>query len=237
MIKYLWRWHPKVALRYLPIIDQIRKSELLDKPILEMGSGSLGIAPYLGKPITGVDVDFSGPQIDLVTKIRGSATKLPIVGQSFETVIMVDVLEHLTIQSRFQAIKEAVRVTKTLLVIATPCGNLSEEEDVYLSRYYQKIYGKSFPFYKEHLKHGLPSCEWLDATINKIALESGRQISTQVEGNINLKLHRFLMKGWMTKNFIVDIVFRKLFLLFIPIMLLFNKEPTYRKIFYVRLKK
>lgn len=237
MIKYLWRWHPKVALRYLPIIQKIKREDLYKQPILEIGSGSLGIAPYLGKKVTGVDIDFSGPQIDLLTKVRGSAVKLPITNQSFKTVLMVDVLEHLPMKLRLRAIAESIRVTKDLLIIATPCGNHAYEEDLYLSKYYEKVHGEQFPFYKEHIKYGLPTLQFMNATIRKVAEKSKRKITIEVEGNINLTLHRFLMKGWMTRNFIIDVIFRKLFLLFIPVMRELNYEPTYRKIFYIRFKK
>lgn len=237
MINYLWRWHPKVALRYLPIIQKIKRLGLVDMSILEIGSGSLGIAPYLGKPVTGIDIDFTGPQIDLLTKLRGSAVKLPIANQSFNTVLMIDVLEHIPPQDRLRAIAESVRVTKDVLIIATPCGKLAYEEDLYLSKYYEKVHGKQFPFYKEHIKYGLPTFQFMNATIRKVAEESKRKITIEVEGNINLALHRFLMKGWMTRNFLIDIIFRKIFLLIIPLMLIFNYEPTYRKIFYIKFIK
>lgn len=235
-IKNLWRWHPKVALRYLPIIKKIKHLGLVDNSILEIGSGSLGIAPYIGKPIIGIDVDFAGPQIDILTKIRGSATKIPFKNKSFNIVLMVDVLEHLPTKERKKAIEEAVRVSNRLLVIATPEGKLSEQEDHYLSKYYKRVYGKEFPFYIEHLGYGLPRREWINDTINSVAVKRKRNISIEIEGNINLTLHRFLMKGWMTKNFFVDLIFRKFFLTLIPIMGFLNNEPTYRKIFYINFK-
>lgn len=237
MIKYLWRWHPEVALRYLPIVKKIKNLKIPKPSVLEIGSGSLGIVPYLGRPVTAVDIDFSGPQIDLLTKVRGSAVKLPIVNQSFDVVLMIDVLEHIPEDKRLQAIKEAIRVTKYLLVIAVPCGELSGKEDHYLARYYKKIYGKNFSFYEDHLKYGLPKKEWINDKIREISRKYKRTTVIETEGNINLSLHRFLMKGWMTKNFIIDVIFRKFFLIFIPIMLLLNNEPTYRKIFYIEFKK
>lgn len=39
---YFYRWHPEVALRYLPIVDQIQKLER-KLNILDIGSGGLGI--------------------------------------------------------------------------------------------------------------------------------------------------------------------------------------------------
>lgn len=233
MLKNLWRWHPKVALRYLPIIKKIHEEGLSKNSILEIGSGSLGIAPYLGKSLVGVDLDFSGPQTDLLTKVRGSVLQLPFEDKSFDTVIMVDVLEHILNKYRETAVSEAIRVCRKLFIVATPEGIESEKEDRYLSAYYKKTFGKEFPFFNEHIDYGLPKKEELNATINKIGKNKGRKLKIEIRGNINMNLHRFLMKGWMTNNKLVDIIFRKVFLLFIPIFLKLNKEPVYRKIFYV----
>lgn len=190
MITNLWRWHPKVALRYLPIVKKIKDENLVDKPILEIGSGSLGIAPYLNKEMVGLDFNFSGPQTSLLTKVHGSAVNLPFKDNSFDTVIMVDVLEHIAPKSRETAVFEAIRVVKDLLVIATPEGKTSEKEDRHLSDYYQKIYAKEFPFYKEHLTFGLPKSEWINATINKALKNYKKRAEITVQNNVSMVLHR-----------------------------------------------
>lgn len=236
MIKHLWRWHPKVALRYLPVVKLIKQSKIDSPKILEIGSGPLGIAPYLQKEITAVDLDFSGPHTSLLTKVKSSALSLPFKKQSFDVVIMMDVLEHLPYEKREKAIREAVRVCKQLLVIGSPCGKQSEAEDLYLSNYYQQIHDQLFPFYQEHLKYHLPSKSWINDTIIKTVEKLKRKMIIKIQGNINLKLHRILMKGWITKNIIIDIIFRKTLLLFIPIMMRMNQEPSYRKLFIVFFK-
>ncbi len=43
------RWHPEVAIRYLPIVKQLKATSLSSGSMLEVGSGWLGIAPYLVK--------------------------------------------------------------------------------------------------------------------------------------------------------------------------------------------
>ncbi|MBI2029516.1 class I SAM-dependent methyltransferase [Candidatus Gottesmanbacteria bacterium] len=233
MIKQLWRWHPKVALRYLPIVNRIRNLHLEDKPILEIGSGSLGITPYLAKRVTGLDIDFSGPSSDLLTYVYGSVLKIPFNNNAFDTVLMVDVLEHIPPKNRKKAIQEAVRVAKKFLVIAVPEGRLSESEDKELSEYYKSVFLKEFPFYKEHLEFGLPKKEEIVNMVNLACKSYSKRATIRVEGNVNMKLHNFLMKGWMTNNIFIDLIFRKLMLLFIPIFTRLNQEPVYRKIFYI----
>lgn len=233
MIKHLWRWHPKVALRYLPVIAKIKKLKLIDKPILEIGSGSLGIVPYLDKQITAVDVNFDGPQTDLMTKIRSSALNLPFNNHSFDVVVMIDVLEHLSFKNRYKAIEEAARVTSKLLIIGVPCGDIARQEDKYLADYYESVYHQTFSFYQDHLKYQLPTQKQMSDTIIEINKLNKRQFTLEIKGNVNIKLHRFLMRGWISKNLLVNLIFRKIFLLFIPLMRQINWEPTYRKLFYV----
>lgn len=233
MIK-LTRWHPKIALRYLPIIQKIKKYKLENSSILEIGSGSLGITPYLGKSITGLDIDFQGPNEELLTKVYGTTVSIPFDRQSFDTVLMIDVLEHIDPEKRIQAIIEALRVTKKLLIIAFPSGELAFEEDRFLANYYQNIHSGPFTFFQEHLRFGLPTEKFVNDTIIKDNKRNKRKAGIEIQGNVNLALHRFLMKGWITENIFIDIIFRKLFLILIPVFRCFNQEPTYRKIFYIK---
>lgn len=236
MIRRLWRWHPKVALRYLPIVAKINSMGLSLRPILEIGSGSLGIAPYLGRSVTGLDIDFSGPNSDLLTKVYGSALDVPFANSSFDTVLLVDVLEHIPADKRMTALKEATRVARKLLVIAVPEGPLSQQEDRQLANYYKSIYHKEFPFYKQHLIFGLPQERKLKTMIDAACKTYKKKATIEVVGNVNMKLHNFLMKGWMTNNFLIDLIFRKLMLVAIPLYARMNNEPVYRKIFFVTLK-
>ncbi len=235
MKKPFERWHPKIALRYLPIVKEIKKSGLENPQILEVGSGSLGIVPYLDLPVTGVDVDFSGPQFPLLKQVKGKATNLPFPDNSFDFAISVDVLEHLLPEKRAKAIAEVLRCAKVEVFMAVPCGKGAMEQDKELNSLYQQIFGQPFPFLKEHLTFGLPEKEWLSDTIKEEAAKLGKEVEIWTEGNINLSLRNFLMRGWMTKNIIIDFIFRKVFLLFIPIFRRMNREPTYRQIFFVKI--
>lgn len=232
----LWRWHPEVALRYLPIIAKIRQSGLNKPSILEIGSGSLGITPYIGKQVTGLDINFSGPQTDLLTKVNGNAVNINFPDKSFAIVLSVDVIEHLPKKLREQAISEALRVASKLLIIAAPAGSKSIEEDQYLARHYFKIHQKSFPFYQEHQAYGLPQRGWMEKTIVECAHKMKKRITAHTEGNINLSLHRILMKGWITKSPLQDLLFRKVMLVAIPLFRTLNHRPYYREIVYCKIR-
>ncbi|MEK7165831.1 MAG: hypothetical protein AAB874_03430, partial [Patescibacteria group bacterium] len=69
----IYRWHPTIALRYLPIIDELRKNGFLNVDVLEVGSGSIGIVPYLRHQVVGVDIAFLDPIHRNLTPILGDA--------------------------------------------------------------------------------------------------------------------------------------------------------------------
>ena len=157
--RFFWGQHPETATRYFPVVAQIKKANLKNPRILEVGSGSLGVVPYLKKEIDGLDINFSGPQSPLLNKIKGKATDLPFRKNSYDVVISVDLLEHLSKDEREKAVFEMIRVAKNLAIIVVPTGELSQKQDRQLDKYYQKVFGTRNQFLKEHVQNGLPKTE------------------------------------------------------------------------------
>ncbi|MBI2009621.1 MAG: class I SAM-dependent methyltransferase [Candidatus Chisholmbacteria bacterium] len=231
-----FHWHPQLALRYLPIVNMIKSLPIKNPTILEVGSGSLGIGPYLNKPFTAVDLDFSGPQWKKAKKIIASATKLPFPDNHFDVVLSVDMLEHLKPEDRNQAVTEMLRVAKTTSIIALPVGKLAAAQDKHLDSLYQKKFGHQFPFLKEQVNYGLPETADVRRWITTAARNTRKEISIQTSGNRNLRLRSFLMQGWMNQNLLVNIFFRKILLIFLPLLALIDKRPPhYRQIFFVKI--
>lgn len=230
-----YRWHPAIALRYLPFVDKIKEQKY--DTILEVGSGGLGIVPYLKRKVTGVDTDFKPPFHPLLKKVKGSVVKLPFKNSLFDVVISVDMLEHLKRYEREKAISEMLRVAKKEVLIGVPCGKLSEAEDLYLHKLYQLRFGKSYKYFQEQIKEKLPEKEDIIYIINIAANRLTKEVSIETKGNENIITHRILMKGWMTKNIIVDIFFRKIMLFFIPFFRLIDPSPYYRQLFFIKIGK
>ncbi len=230
-----YRWHPQLALRYLPVISYINGLKIKDPKIIEVGPGSLGIGPYLNHPFTGVDIDFSGPQWSQMKQVKGRAENLPFPSDSFDIALSVDVIEHLLPKNRQPAIAELFRVARREVIIAVPVGQLSAQQDRELNKEYYQKFNCEFPFLKEHLKYGLPESVEVISLIKSAAKKLGKKVSIRQQGDRNLSLRRWLMQGWMTKNPLINFFFRKVLLLFLPILFLFDKKPPhYRQIFYVR---
>lgn len=239
-----YRWHPELAMRYLPVVEIIQKigptkaRRLAFRradpiSILEIGSGGLGIAPYLNMPVTGVDVEFKPPFHPNLTRVVGKAEKLDFADKSFEVVISSDMLEHLPKEMRGKAIFEMIRVAKLGVVIGVPCGVEAAGHDEELRREYLTIHKTEFPFLKEQVEYGLPDRTDIIAYIEKASKKLDSKIKLTVSGNENMTTRKFLMRGWMSSNFLVNVFFRKILLPFIPLFMLLERPPYYRQIFYV----
>ena len=238
-IIHFYRWHPEVAIRYLPVVRAIRDSKfkILDSRILEVGSGWLGIAPYLGGQITGLDENFEKRSFPLLKQVKGSILKIPFGSNSFDIIICIDVLEHLPKNKRQTAIDELLRVGKKYVFIGVPCGKESLNQDLLLDKLYKKVFSKPFPFLQEHLKYGLPEEKQITQSIKEAAKINKKDINIRTTGNESLKLRKFLMRGFITKNPLIDFIYRKAMLFGIPFFSLFDRPPYYRKLFFVRIKQ
>ena len=230
---WFWeRWHPEVALRYLPIMSEIKKMGG-NISILEVGSGGLGIVPYIKRPVTGADVNFYPPFHPLLKRVKADAKKLPFGNCSFDVVISVDTLEHMSASLRKNAISEMIRVAQNKVIISVPSGKLAFEQDLILDKLYKERFGKSYPFLEEQIGYGLPDKEEIRDTIHNEAKKHCKKINLRILGNENLMLRLFLMKGFINKNIFVNIFFRKILLFLIPVISRLNQDPAYRQIFLV----
>lgn len=230
-----YRWHPEVSLRYLPIVSDIKKN-FRQQSVLDVGSGGLGIAPYLKSRVTGVDLDFKPPFHPLLNRVKGSALKLAFKDKTFDIVIGVDLLEHIKENEREKAVFEILRVAKKRAYLAVPCGKEAEKQDKLLNYYFRQKFGYNYHFLEEQLKYGLPEEEDLVKIIKHAARILNKKINIKIIDNENLQLREFLMKGWITNNLLVNFFYRKFMLITIPLLRLFNQRPVYRKIFIIKMR-
>lgn len=230
------RWHPEVALRYLPAVTEINRFRRKIK-VLEVGSGGLGIGPYLKREITGVDPQFQPPFSQYLKRVIGSAIHLPFGNNTYDVVVSLDMLEHLKNKERIKAIREMIRVAKGKLIIGVPCGKKAYDQDLLLDHLYRQIHRKNYPYLEEQLANGLPEKEDIRDTIVISAKQQHKHIRIDIKGNENLRLRGFLMHGFISNNILVHIIFRKIMLFFLPVLRYLNQEPVYRQIFIVDIKK
>jgi ubiquinone/menaquinone biosynthesis C-methylase UbiE len=230
---FFYRQHPETALRYLPIVKMIKEKKWEKQKILEIGSGSYGIAPYLKEEIVGVDTDFSEPEYPLLKQVKTSGKKLPFKDSSFDLVILSDVLEHIPKSVRRQVLEEAVRVGKKAVFISGPFGEDSSKQDKKLANYSLKRTGGMHPYFKEHLELGLPEVE----DIFKYLEANSKVKEIKIMGDyLNLSIREWMMKLFISNSKLSYYFYLKGLMFFIPILIKINNKPCYRTLLFVELK-
>lgn len=228
-----YRMHPETALRYLPIVDLIKNKGFINMKILEVGSGSYGITPYLNKEVVGVDTSFDEPDFPLLKQVKASATKLPFKDNEFDITILSDVLEHLPKKLRDKTLFEATRVSKVCLIVSGPFGAEPARQDKKLADYSIKKLGKMHYFFSDHLRYGLPE----ESDIMKFALSLKKVKDVKVIGSyLNLKVRELLMKFFISNNKFIFYFYLKGLMLLVPLLRLCNFKPCYRKLILINLK-
>src|SRR3989344_5164298 len=196
--KFYWKQHPEAALRYLPIVSELKNLHLEDSKILEIGSGSLGIIPYLKRSIDGLDVDFSGPQTKLLRKIKGSAINLPFRKNDYDVALCADTLEHIEPENREQSIYE--------------------KQDLFANARWQHVFGNNYQFLDEHIKYGLPKTEEILVFIDKSLRKLNKKAKVSSHSNLNLVIRKILINTWISKNKLIYYTYLKGFLLLLPLL-------------------
>lgn len=132
--------------------------------LLEVGSGSRGIAPYLAErwQLTACDVSFSDYGAPIVAppgrarRVEASVLQMPFADDSFDVVVALDLLEHLAADDRPRALAELRRVAGRRLIVGCPTGAEALRSDERLGAFYDRI-GRPRPAWlDEHLRNGFP---------------------------------------------------------------------------------
>ncbi len=124
--------------------------------VVEVGSGSFGIAQFLDRKVLGVEPNPAVSGNENLEIIEGSILALPFADGEIDYVLCVDVLEHLAAGVRDQAILELLRVARRKVIISCPCHVWAKAGEVELKQMFQN-FGAAVPeWLQEHLDFGLP---------------------------------------------------------------------------------
>jgi hypothetical protein len=142
--------------RYDPVLRLL--GETPDATVLEVGSGSEGIAYWLpGRDVTSVDLGIPGRE--------GDARSLDFPDRSFDVAVTLDMLEHIRPDERSSVLHELVRVTRRRVILGFPSGHRAFEVDVGLGWMLDRR-GQTHPdWLDEHLRHGLPDASEVEAEL------------------------------------------------------------------------
>ena len=169
--------------RYARILEKF--PELFDRNVslLEVGSGDRGIAQYLKRPVTGLEPQFGQERDPWLVPVNGSIFEIPFGDRSFDTVLCIDVFEHLPREDRVRAMKELTRVAARQVLVSCPCDPFAMDAERQLAQTFQRSTGNVPQWLAEHLSNGLPGVGDMLAAI----AQTGHPFT--VEGNEGLMQH------------------------------------------------
>lgn len=239
------RLQPHQYLRYAPVLQYLKaRARVCDAlSVLEVGSGSVGVTRFWPHPTTGVDLGFDGAQLPFLAQRVGSATDLPFSDSTFDSVISVDVFEHLTPADRRTSLAEMIRVASYGVLVGFPCGSEAREaeewgrarchralEECGSIRRKNEISRRS-AFLSEHVEHGLPSKESFMQMID--SLVAGDSVRVTAFGNQSTSAWRFLLPSVVPFSPWSVPLRRLLAMLLLPWLLRSRKGGHYRQFFFI----
>ncbi len=150
--------------RYAPFLGRRFR-----RPVLDVGSGPFGVGFWTGRPFVGVDLTFEGPPHPLNFALRADAAALPFPDGVFESVILADLLEHVSPDRRPEVLKEALRVAARRVFITFPVGEAARRADAAFGRWHRAIFGTVPPWVEEHGAFPLPDPGEVEALLRREA--------------------------------------------------------------------
>jgi hypothetical protein len=140
--------------------------------LLEIGSGSFGLATFYRNRFVGCDLDFPAPPRKPMLPLRCSATNLPFGDASFAAVVASDVLEHVPPEQRFIVVREAVRVAGKVVVFGFPSGSPAYECDREFRDYLKKRGIAPYDWLEEHMRYPFPDRTLFEGLTPEWSVES-----------------------------------------------------------------
>src|SRR5262249_11515207 len=104
--------------RYAPVAADV---EIARASVLDVGSGPVGVSlVFPGARFAGPDVEFPTPVPREMFAVRTDPARFPWADGAFDTVVCLDVLEHVAAAQRSWFVGECARVTARRVLLACP---------------------------------------------------------------------------------------------------------------------
>jgi hypothetical protein len=175
------QWDLDTALRYMPAVHFLRDHPEVHS-ILEVGSGSQGIGPYVDRQFVATDVRFpESTNPNLIPVI--AQNPLPFRDRTFDVVLSLDTLEHVPRESRQNFVTEMLRLSRGYLLVGFPQGERSVHHDTEMEAYYTRTMGDPHEYFVDHRTYGIPREGEFAMYLEHATRQIGRHVSWRAERN------------------------------------------------------
>lgn len=146
--------------RYAPVAADV---EIARTSVLDLGSGSVGLSTVSpGARFAGQDLAFERPVADGMFAVRPDPGRFPWRDGAFDTIVCLDVLEHVPPAQRLSFVQECARVAARRVLLACPTDVGSDTDEFFVQMY--RSTGNDPPqWLDEHVELGLPSLADIEA--------------------------------------------------------------------------
>ena len=200
---FRYGWDTRCRNRAVSALIQSRLAHSGDRrpfQLLDVGAGAQGIAVFV-PGVTTLSVDIV-PVAERAESnfAAASATSLPFRSRSFPIVTCVDVLEHLSPETRDDAIAEMLRVADDALILACPIGAVARRSDESF-RQASVAHGRPIPSWVgDHQRNVYPELESVLASVRRAARDQGRSVNESIVYNEPVALNRAVRHAAATSN-------------------------------------
>ena len=154
--------------RHYVTAQLIRECRCSVARVLDVGGRAGLLAGFTHCSVTSVNVDASAD-------VRYDGQRLPFATNAFDAVTAIDTLEHLPRHRRLDFVRECLRVSAKVTILAAPFGSPGHaESEAWLNRLYTALHGAPHRYLSEHVQHGLPDLSELQALIAGSGVSSWR---------------------------------------------------------------
>lgn len=195
-VPWLGSWNYDVGVRLYPVARTIREADPARRwSVLDIGSGGAGLRAFLpGRSVMGLDLSLVPGSRPTAPFALGNAAALPFRERTWDVVACVDVLEHIDVESRAAVVKELVRVSRQLVILAFPSGPGATLADQTMARDLEGSGADVPQWLREHQLHPLPGWESVEGILRDSSqIRTVAHVDTTFRESLSLqRIHRGL---------------------------------------------
>ncbi len=235
------RGYPDWALRYVPVVNRLRKHTGGNARILEIGANENGFARFAKIGTIAVDIEpeslRAARAAQKVLPVLADIGALPFADKSIDVCVCMDTFEHLPAEKREAASGEIMRVMGETGagVVGFPSGDGALDAERGISLAYKELTGGSLHWLDEHSLHGLPDPDKVCSVFRQLG-DGSREVTLTSNAPLWIWkiVFRILLCGWPGRG---NAFFQALLRLITPVLCLINSGRCYRSMVWIEPKE